>query len=137
LASIKAERQAEPRPTAGARHEQTLEGVGCSGVLRLSKNPESPETWIHKPLIFHDRTLRKNQQLGFFDSLISQAGHAAGLTKRISCHTFRYSFATHLLQQAYDIRTVQELLGHQDVKTTMMYTHVLNRGRLAVRSPLD
>jgi site-specific recombinase XerD len=69
--------------------------------------------------------------------VISQAGHAAGLTKRISCHTFRYSFATHLLQQAYDIRTVQELLGHQDVKTTMMYTHVLNRGRLAVRSPLD
>ena len=67
---------------------------------------------------------------------ISQAGHAAELTKRISCHTFRHSFATHLLQQGYDIRTVQELLGHKDVKTTMIYTHVLNRGRLAVRSPL-
>jgi site-specific recombinase XerD len=68
---------------------------------------------------------------------VSQAGRAAGLNKRISCHTFRHSFATHLLQQGYDIRTVQELLGHKDVKTTMVYTHVLNRGGLAVRSPLD
>jgi site-specific recombinase XerD len=61
----------------------------------------------------------------------------AGLTKRVSCHTLRHNFATHLLQQGDDIGTVQELLGHKDVKTTMMYTHVLNRGRLAVRSPLD
>ena len=67
---------------------------------------------------------------------ISQASRAAELTKHICCHTFRLSFATHLLQQGYDIRTVQELLGHKDVKTTMIYTHVLNRGRLAVRSPL-
>jgi site-specific recombinase XerD len=106
-------------------------------VLRLSKNPESPETWIHEPLIFHDRTLRKNQQLGFFDSLVSQVGRSVGLTKRISRHTFRHSIATHLLQQGYDIRTVQERLGHKDVKTTMIYTYVLNRARLAVRSPLD
>jgi integron integrase len=68
---------------------------------------------------------------------VAEAGRRSGVGQRVGCHTFRHSFATHLLESGADIRTVQELLGHSDVKTTMLYTHVLNRGGLGVRSPLD
>lgn len=76
----------------------------------------------------HPRTLQRT---------VRQALHRAGIAKPAGCHTFRHCFATHLLEAGYDIRSVQELLGHADVRTTMIYTHVLNRGGRAVRSPLD
>ena len=74
---------------------------------------------------------------GAIQRAVKRAVREAGLVKRASCHSLRHSFATHLLESGYDIRTVQQLLGHRNVTTTMVYTHVLNRGGLAVRSPLD
>jgi integron integrase len=97
----------------GARGEGRDDG-GVAGIIRRHHTDES--------------NLQK---------AVTTAARQSGIPKRISCHTFRHSFATHLLQNGYDIRTVQELLGHKDVKTTMIYTHVLQRGGLAVRSPLD
>lgn len=91
----------------------------------LSVDPRSGEERRHH---IHENSLQKS---------VRAAAKLAGIDKHITCHTFRHSFATHLLEAGYDIRTVQELLGHKDVRTTMIYTHVLNRGVMAVRSPLD
>ena len=110
------------------------------------KYPNADRDWIWQ-YVFPANTRSKDPRSGIVrrhhldPSIIQKAIKAAirqvGITKKASCHTLRHSFATHLLENGYDIRTVQELLGHKDVKTTMIYTHVLNRGGLGVRSPLD
>lgn len=110
------------------------------------KYPNAPHDWPWQ-YVFPADTFARDPRSGVIrrhhvperslQHAVRIAAQQSGVPKRISCHTFRHSFATHLLQHGYDIRTVQELLGHKDVKTTMVYTHVLNRGGFAVRSPLD
>lgn len=86
---------------------------------------------------FHEEERRHHLHASSVQRAVKVAVRRAGIRKRASCHTFRHSFATHLLESGYDIRTVQELLGHANVNTTMIYTHVLKRGGRAVQSPFD
>jgi integron integrase len=131
------------------RHELDLsEGAGrveLPGALR-AKYPNAPREWPWQWVFpatrrYVDPVTGEQRRHHVHETALQRAVRVAavavGLTKPVSCHTMRHSFATHLLEAGYDIRTIQKLLGHRDIRTTMVYTHVVNRGPLGVKSPLD
>jgi integron integrase len=108
------------------------ESFGWQWVFPATRRYVDPRTGEHRRHHLDASVVQRALQ-----EAVESARETLGLVKRVSCHTFRHSFATHLIESGYDIRTVQELLGHRDVRTTMLYTHVLNKGGRGVRSPAD
>jgi integron integrase len=118
--------------------------TGISGALaRKLPNADREWPWFYlfpasRTFVDSSRVLRRHHlHATHVQRAVRDASISGRIGKRVSCHSFRHSFATHLLESGSDIRTIQELLGHRDVRTTMVYTHVLNRGALGVRSPAD
>lgn len=127
-------------------HDHRL-GIRVTGIAAAlqRKYPNADREWRWQYVMAAARTFvdesgvrrRHHYHETAVQRAVKAAADDAGVTKRVTCHSFRHSFATHLLETGSDIRTVQELLGHTDLRTTMIYTHVLNKGGLGVRSPAD
>ena len=128
--------------------EDLAEGFGAVVLpdALARKIPGAPKDWAWQWVFpatsrYQEKETGTERRHHLHETVIQRAVRTAtlesGLAKRVTCHTFRHSFATHLLERGHDIRTIQELLGHRDVATTMIYTHVLRLGAKAVRSPLD